>query len=532
MNVFLLYPDKDWFRVNPYFDWNSIVQDLGLETIFDMAKSNIARGKGDPYLTQVMRKVMQVPLSTKEEVLYRQEILQDCLVHEGLIDELYTIASKTIEDWNKLGRRKPNNGSGDSKAELITDIRVFGLLLGGMDKIRTLFLQEGNRLHSSGFHRLYDRMLEEFPEDKMQQLEEILRNISFFENATLKAVDKDTYKAYKPYFQIDLGLYDGLKFSDMKLHMLSTEVVPATNQEGLISKVSDTLKSLSRNYISPYNDQALQTDTANLESMVVDYVVGCCTPAIRSMGDFFEQFLLQIAFYRGAINLRHQMLHYHLDYCIPTVGDFDDFHYEELKEPVMRVQQNTEAVGNSGQVDGKMLMIITGANQGGKSTFLRSVGIAQVMLQCGLMVTAKEYCSGLFPRFFTHFTRREDASMNSGRLDEELRRMDGIINQVGENSMILLNESFATTTEKEGSRIAYDIIRALKEQGVKIYTVTHLLSFAQKMYEESLEEADSDISFFSAERLENGQRTFKILPHQPELTSFGLELYEEILGNQ
>ena len=114
----------------------------------------------------------------------------------------------------------------------------------------------------------------------------------------------------------------------------------------------------------------------------------------------------------------------------------------------------------------KMLIIVTGANQGGKSTFLRSIGIAQVMMQCGLMVVAERYESGIFPSLFMHFTRREDSQMNSGRLDEELRRMDQIIRNLGPDSLILLNESFATTTEKDGSEICYDIIRALTEAGV------------------------------------------------------------------
>ena len=119
--------------------------------------------------------------------------------------------------------------------------------------------------------------------------------------------------------------------------------------------------------------------------------------------------------------------------------------------------------------------------------------------------------------------------MNSGRLDEELSRMSQIVDNLGRDSLVLLNESFASTTEKEGSVIAYDIIRALNEAGVKILTVTHLLSFAQRMYEESQKE-ESEVVFFCAERLEGGKRTFKMIQHAPELTSFGLDLYDEIIG--
>ena len=150
-------------------------------------------------------------------------------------------------------------------------------------------------------------------------------------------------------------------------------------------------------------------------------------------------------------------------------------------------------------------------------------------MQCGLMVTAKSYSSGIFPRIFVHFTRREDSAMNSGRLDEELSRMNRIVERIGDGSLLLLNESFATTTEKEGSVIAYDIIKALNEAGVRILTVTHLLSFAKRIYEESKDDPASVAEFFSAERKPDGTRTFRMIQHEPELTSFGLDLYEEIV---
>ena len=64
-------------------------------------------------------------------------------------------------------------------------------------------------------------------------------------------------------------------------------------------------------------------------------------------------------------------------------------------------------VGNDVHGGGKSLVVITGANQGGKSTFLRSVGLAQLMMQCGMFVAAEvtgPVCTGVF----THYKREED----------------------------------------------------------------------------------------------------------------------------
>ncbi|MBO7531246.1 MAG: DNA mismatch repair protein MutS, partial [Lachnospiraceae bacterium] len=245
---------------------------------------------------------------------------------------------------------------------------------------------------------------------------------------------------------------------------------------------------------------------------------------------FFDRLRFQSAFYLAAVQLKAQMERVGGEWCYPEVCDRSDLKFEELRELVMSMEHHVTVVGNTMSLEKKDLVIITGANQGGKSTFLRSIGIAQVMMQCGLPVMAKSFSSGIFPNLFVHFTRREDSEMNSGRLDEELKRMSSIIDRIGDGSLVLLNESFATTTEKEGSVIAYDIIRALRESGVKILTVTHLLSFARRMHDETEGRLDSGVQFLSAERKEDGRRTFRMIPHAPELTSFGLDLYEELVG--
>ena len=115
-------------------------------------------------------------------------------------------------------------------------------------------------------------------------------------------------------------------------------------------------------------------------------------------------------------------------------------------------------IGNDVTGDQKALVMITGANRGGKSTFLRSIGLAQLMMQCGMFVPAESFRANVCHGVFTHFKREEDSSMGSGKLDEELRRMSGIVDQISPYSMALFNESFASTNEREGSEIARQIV--------------------------------------------------------------------------
>jgi DNA mismatch repair ATPase MutS len=107
--------------------------------------------------------------------------------------------------------------------------------------------------------------------------------------------------------------------------------------------------------------------------------------------------------------------------------------------------------------------------------------------------------------------------MKTGKLDEELCRMSEIIDHVAPRSMILFNESFAATNEREGSEIARQIISALLEKSVRMICVTHLYEFARGFDERKMR----NVLFLRAERQPDGVRTFKPIEGAPLETTFG-----------
>ncbi len=187
---------------------------------------------------------------------------------------------------------------------------------------------------------------------------------------------------------------------------------------------------------------------------------------------------------------------------------------------------NKAVVGNDVDGNDKGLVIITGANQGGKSTFLRSVGLAQVMMQSGLFVGAEAFGANIVRGVFTHYKREEDTSMTSGKFDEELSRMNALADMLGSHALILFNELFASTNEREGSEIARQVVTALLDSGLKVFFVTHLFPFAHALEEMNLKSS----LFLRAERREDGSRTFKLIEGKPLETSFGEDLYKRIFG--
>ncbi len=541
MKTCLLYEDNDYLTDSPYFDSKSIIQDLGLNTLFLCASKKViyektfvkSVKKEDPYILKTMQKVMMIPLRTEEQMLYRQEIVQDCINNEDMIRDLYAQSELLLAEWNKLGRSlKDKMGNRNPVVTLMNDIQLLSLFVNHLHNIRAILDYHHVNFKSRGLNALRDRLHEEFSNEFEQNLRKLLKDISFYTEGLTEEPDPDRTTITTPRIVLECTIENGLKLSSISLKEMSSEQKKFHKPGGAIDKVQQFMSSQIPDSFSTIKKSAVKEDISQLEFQVVNYIMSSTVPFMSSFSNFFDQLHQQTAFYVGALNLHQQIGRFDVATCYPTVCPKNELSFQDLKELVMVMEQRIKAISNSCSLKNKMLLIVTGANQGGKSTFLRSIGIAQIMMQSGLMVPASQYQSALFPSFFTHFTRREDSEMNSGRLDEELNRMNQIIDNIGENSLVLLNESFATTTEKDGSVIAYDIIKALIEADVKILTVTHLLNFAQRMYQETKEDVNTTVTFLSAERKENGERTFRMIDHAPELTSFGLDLYDSIVENR
>jgi hypothetical protein len=172
-----------------------------------------------------------------------------------------------------------------------------------------------------------------------------------------------------------------------------------------------------------------------------------------------------------------------------------------------------------------------GNYQGPSSNLSGAVGhlegyVARLRQQCGLFVTAQAYRANVARGIFTHFIRQEDPGMVSGRLDDELRRMSAIADQIGPHCLVLFNESFAGTNEREGSEIGHQVVRALLDAQVKVFFVTHRFDFAERFRRQH---ARSTL-FLRAERQPDGGRNYKLAVKDPLPTSFGEDLYYRLGG--
>ena len=517
MRINLLFTDKDTPGSYVYPDAQNIIRDLNLNLVFEQASRDTGDGttgfagkpsEKDEYVKEAMRKIMLLPVLCKEQLEHRQRLISDFADNEKLVIGLYDVAvraEKTISEHFQGVDRLSKGG-----ISTIEKVKYLNALVGYLGEIYEL---SKGIIRESYLKNVFENFEKEFNPEFQEATNAILEDLEFLTSGGRLSICTGGLTGLKAerFFIVDLELTE---FKQRKK--------PKT---GTLAKVMAAANSIINPDVKELKEETLIADARTLENNACDYIMSFYEPFMKETGAMLKNLKLSSAFYLGAVRLYKRFKRFGVPTCFPDVCDRKDFRFEDLCETCLCIYQRRRPVGNDVDGSGKQIFIVTGANQGGKSTYLRSIGLAQVFMQAGMFVTAQEYKSGLYKNIFAHFTRREDSTMNSGRLDEELKRMAQIIERLTPDSMILLNESFATTTEKEGSVIADELTDAILKTEVRMFSVTHLLEYANGYFSKE----DDRVLFLSAERRIDGSRSFKIKVNAPENTSYGLDLYDAII---
>lgn len=235
----------------------------------------------------------------------------------------------------------------------------------------------------------------------------------------------------------------------------------------------------------------------------------------------------ELAFYLGCLNLENELAGLGVAMTVPEVAAYEAGHWQgrDMVDVALALTARREVVGNDLAADDCLTVVITGANRGGKSTFLRGLGQAQLMAQAGCAVGAASLRLSARDVVLTHFPRGEDAELRHGKLDEELVRLSQCIDALTPRALLLSNESCAVTNQREGATIMADVAAPLHDYGARAVYVTHLYELAATIRDWET----SRRLMLRAERGPEGQRRFRVVPGDPESSSHAMDLYAAII---
>lgn len=498
MRVRLTHPDHDidLHCALPAHE-SDLRQDLALDVLLRVMADD------DAYLFEVVRKVLLLGMANDILTIeYRQEVVRDALAHADVLRQCYTLAIEAIE-----GKRKGHwSFAGNYPSSILYGARdVLEIFIDVLEKLRDLAIAHVGDFESRGMRALCHMLRSDFDADYLARVRAQLAYLKLDKGVLLSACLSQGNEG---------KCYDLVETVHSKSHWFDR--LWSREAAGFSFPIAD-------------RDEAGARALADLRNRGINEVANALAQAMDHMLGFFEGLRAELAFYVGCANLHTKLMVLGVPCCFPQprATGTRSLQFTDLRDASLALSMANGVVGNDLDANGSRLTIVTGANQGGKSSFLRSVGLAQLMMQSGMFVVAQSFVGELCTGLFTHHKREENAALRSGKFDEELRRLSTLVEHLRPGALILFNESFASTNEREGSEIAGQVVGALWERGIKVFFVTHLYTFARALFDHPLD----DVIFLRAERMDDGRRSFRIIPGEPEATSHGVDLYRKVFGN-
>lgn len=494
-----------------------------------------------PYNTEYALGILTELITDEAAVRWRQDILEDFLNVPQLEQNLQRSIKTIYDNAHSVYAKSGSTQSFYEVQENIASIEAFAACLTECHE----FIQKyGGRIHSEGITRVLWELEERYNSDSFKELiqqtaelktklAEGIRSVTFSVNfdevmrpteIMLISADKEPVRKK--------SRFERLFSHDSSAEPIS-QIYSRKAKEGQISEINGTLFS-------------------ELDALCGGYMKRVNTAIKRcyeESTDMLIRLSKQIEFYIGAKDLAERAQQMGLPFCRPEIAPKTKrkFCCDAMHDPVLtnrllseRVRENNilPVCTNACKMDDKArLLLLSGTNNGGKTTYLRAVGINQILAQAGLFVYAKKAEISLCDRIFFLSPKEEKAGVNTSRFTEECKDLRRTIDAATENSLVLLNESLSGTNPYDSLLLGEEILRIFADIGCRLVFTTHIPELAD--LPEKLNAADVKSRLVSLVALcdESGAPTYRITEGKPDrarnaqyiFNKFGIS-FDEYIG--
>ena len=481
----------------PLIDQKPCLYDLHLDIYFSHLLKEIEKYD--------LEKHYYTMLNDVDTIYYRQEILKD-LDNLDVLKEIKQFSIKTA------------------------------LLKNTMDTVRSVLNSKGNK---DGSYITYGIMLEA-AETYCLSLEELMERweglpLNSRGLLSLKEYIKE-YAAKEEFISLSKDvkelreIFNNLHYT-MEIKGINLKLNKYKNEESLTDQINELFKKFyvesNKNYAQKVTkclfEKRIEVSLVNLLAKTYKDEYKKLELFCKKYQNFDDDTLLrfsrEVQFYLGWLDSLTYMKEDGLPFCYPTIIDNYGEEMDDLFDIALAENKLSKTVLNSVKLkQNENILVITGPNQGGKTTFSRAIGQIHYLATLGLSVPGSMAKVRLIDNVLTHFEKEETIETLNGKLMDELERLQVLRNQATKNSLLIINEIFASTTSDDAKELGTLMMKWLTDLGGMAIIVTFLDELASY--------GDNVLSLMTTVD-ENHNRLYKIISKTPDGNAYASDIQEK-----
>lgn len=530
--VDLMYPSEEKRRL--HLDRGAELAKLPQDYITNLELEQLSRLISPEYSMNALKAFTQ--LSTDPETLnYRLDILEDFLNVPSLEAVLY-------ENVHKLYINEHINvqklGLADSFYALNQRLQSLQTYIECITKCHEFCSKNKERFNSAALRGLSDYFASvynsEYFDEVKRETDECLRILG-------KGVKSVT---------VGINFDDMMRPVEAMLLSVSTEAIKKQGRfDWLFKRVGGGDRAIGKTH-SLYNENGGQNDLEaplfrelkEINSEYISHLDIAIRAYFKKSTEDILTFESQMSFYIGAKKIVEAVRARGLSMCRPKYlpmeerkldakGVFDlSFYIQMVNSDPMASLKNKIITNDCRFDDDGRFFVLTGANNGGKTTYTRAIGIIQVFAQTGLYVPCENCEISPVDYIYTHFPKEEEVGLNTSRFTQECKQFKETVDTATRYSMLLLNESIQSTTPTECVYIATELTKIFRCVGVRGVYATHLLELAKSL-DKLNAEVEGDTKLVSivttVDTTADNRRLYRIVRQAPQEFGYARTIYEK-----